>query len=123
MPNAVDYQPYLRCPVGACETFRKTAAADKTAGQVELLANTLCVWLTAVDSGDEGAVAFKIPRIVLPCAAAPTGGYPVGTRLYWDTADGELNNSSSGNRKCAVVTVAADQGDETVEVAFDGNEG
>lgn len=114
--------PYLTCPLADCETAQYTASGAKTAGQVELLNDTLFIWATDVASGAVGTVIFRAPRVYLPCAAAPTAGYPVGDRLYWDTADGELNNSSSGNRECAVVTKAAVLGDELVEVRFDGAE-
>jgi predicted RecA/RadA family phage recombinase len=114
--------PELRCPLGACETFEYTASGAKLAGAVELINDTLAIWLTNVASGSVGALAFKAPRVMLPCATAPTAGYPVGTKMYWDTADAELNTSSSGNRECAVVTEAAAFGATDVEVAFDGRE-
>lgn len=113
----------LRCPLEKCDALTVTASGTKTSGLLEKVQNTVGVWATAVATGAAGALLYKIPAIVLPCAAAPTAGYAVGAKLYYDAADAELNASADGNTLCAIVRVAADAGDETVEVAFDGTLG
>jgi predicted RecA/RadA family phage recombinase len=113
--------PFLRCPLSDCEVIKVTAGGAITAGSVTLTASAiLTIAATDASSGEQYARIVKAPRVVLPCAAAPTAGYPVGTIMYWDTADAELNTSSSGNRLCGYVTKAAVQDAETVEINFYG---
>jgi hypothetical protein len=84
--------------------------------------NTVGVWVGDYDTGDTGVLIYKAERIVVPCAAATTSvDYDVGEPVYYDVADGEVNQSTSGNWLCGNVLIKPVIGAVEVEIELNGD--
>lgn len=101
-------------------SLKFTAGSDYTSGQLLKVGDTVGVVVQDVASGAEGVLCYRAAKIVVACVAATTGMFAIGTKVYYDVADAEVNQSSSGNYLCGIVTTAAAVGDETVEIDLNG---
>ena len=114
----------LRCSIEDCVALTVTAASPGvTAGQMAKIEDTVGVYAADADTGAKVAFIIKADKILVPCAKAATAGYAVGEKVYFDSADGEVNESASGNTLCGVVTEASVVGDQLVEISLDGTLG
>ena len=104
-------------------SFDITAATAYTAGQMLLYNDTVCVAVEAKASGYDLALVYWAAKIVVPCVEITSGNlsdFAVGSKVYFDAADAEVNVSSAGNTLCGIVTTAPAVGDEEVEIHLDG---
>lgn len=104
-------------------SFDITAATDYTAGQMLKYNDTVCVAVQTKESGYDLALVYWAAKIVVPCCEITSGNladFAVGSKVYFDEADEEVNASSAGNTLCGIVTTAPSVGDEEVEIHLDG---
>lgn len=116
----------LRCSLEECHSVRVTApSAGYTAGDMVAIGDQYMVGVVCKDAaaGEEVAVIYKAPKIVVPCAIVTSGAYDLGNRVFFDVADAEVNESASGNHLCGAVTEVPAVGAETVEIELDGTMG
>ena len=114
----------LHVPLDRCWTMAVTVpSGDYTQGQMVKIEDTVCVVVTAGDEGDNVAVLTRAPMITVPCAIVTSGAYLVGAKVYFDAADAEVNESSSGNTLCGTVIEVGVVGAEEVMIALDGHLG
>lgn len=124
--NANNTGLQLRC---ALEETKAIDVLDPTttivAGEMDLVDGLPVVYATSPDKSlsDRIAGIFNAPKIQLPCAAATTGDYAVGTKVYYDSSAKEVTGVASGNTLCGVVLEAAEVGDELLLVMFNGELG
>jgi len=109
----------LRCNIARCNQMTITASADVTSGQMAVFNDTVGVWVKDVDSGDDGAVIFKAPKILVPCEAI-SAGYTEGEKVYFDATEERVTETSSSNKLCGVVTEAPASSATSVEIQLDG---
>jgi predicted RecA/RadA family phage recombinase len=111
----------LRCPLAVTHSLENTVASPGVeAGDFILVGETVGVYAEDYDTGDTGVVIYKAEKIVVPCAIATSGAYAVGAPVYYDVADNEVNESTSGNYLCGIVLVQPATGDEEIEIELDG---
>ena len=92
-----------------------------TAGQlVQLNSGVIGIVVETATVGEEVAVVTWAEKAVVPSVAVATGAFLVGAPVYYDVADDEINESSSGNHMCGFVTEPGVTGAETVEIEFNG---
>lgn len=100
-----------------------TAGGNLASGAMTKVGDTVGVVVEAVVSGAVGVLCYKAAKIVVPCVAVTTGAFTVGSKVYYDSGDAEVNESSAGNTLCGVVTTAPSVGAEEVEIDLDGTLG
>lgn len=91
-----------------------------TAGALKLVGNTVVIIVETVDAGEEVTAVWQAEKVLVPCVAVPSGAFTKGSKVYYDVADAEVNQSSSGNYLCGIVLEQPAVGAESVEIAFDG---
>ena len=104
-------------------SFKVTAAADYVDGQMLKLEDTVCVVVNTALTGVDVVMVYWASKIVVPCAVVTSGNladYAVGSKVYFDETDEEVNTSASGNTRCGIVTKVPAAGDETVEIHLNG---
>ena len=57
---------------------------------------------------------------MVPCAIVTSGAYTVGSKVYYDSGDSEVNESSGGNTLCGIVVLAPAVGAEEVLIHLMG---
>lgn len=123
-PSASGLQ--LRCALQECQAIN---VADVTTtvlpGQFGRVNGMPVIYVTSRENSLSEFVAalFYAPKIFVPCVAVPSGGFLPGSKVYHDNADGEVNQSSTGNVFCGIVLEQPETGDEQVLIAFDGRLG
>lgn len=115
----------LRCALSECQAVDVASTSSQVAGAMGRVNGMPVVFVTSGANSLSNYVAalFYAPKIQVPCAAAGTGDYAVGAKVYHDNADGEVNESSTGNVFCGIVLEQPETGDEFVLIAFDGRLG
>ncbi len=100
-----------------------TAATGYTAGQMYRLEDTVGVVVGTVVSGAQVVLVYQAARIVVPCVEITSGNlanFTVGSKVYFDVADAEVNADSSGNYLCGIVLETPSIGDETILIHLMG---
>lgn len=100
-----------------------TPSGGYTAGDMVKINNTVGVIVETTDAGDDAVLVYKAEKIIVPCVAVTSGSFQKGAKVYFDAADAEVNESSSGNTLCGIVTEDGVVGAETVEIELDGTLG
>ena len=114
----------LRCAVSETKSITVTAASPGvTAGTMDKVEDVVGVYLEDADTGDEVAFCYYAPKIVVTSVAVGTGKFTAGSKVYFDAADKEINESSTGNTLCGVVLETPALAAETVLIALDGTLG
>lgn len=119
MSNLAETLFKLRSPI--YQEIEVTApSAGYTAGDLVLIGDQVVIIAETVDSGEEVTAVTKCEKAVVPCVAVTSGAFTQGSKVYYDVADAEVNESSSGNYLCGTVNVQPAVGAEAVEINFDG---
>ena len=114
----------LACALAETKALTLTAASPGVvAGTMAKVEDVVGFYFKAADTGDSVAFIYYAPKVVVPCAAAASGSYAVGSKVYFDAADAEVNESSTGNTLCGVVLEQPATGAEEVLIALDGTLG
>ena len=114
----------LRCAVSETKSITVTAASPGVkAGTMAKVEDVVGVYLEDADTGDEVAFCYYAPKIVVTSVAVGTGKFTAGSKVYFDAADKEINESSTGNTLCGVVLETPALAAETVLIALDGTLG
>lgn len=116
----------LGVPLADCEQFDYTSVAALTQGQLLKVNDVVCLAAEEVLTADIGKVISLITKAAkarVACVSAPTTGFDVGEKVYFDDADDEVNESSTGNTLCGHVIVGSTLGDEQLWINFDGTLG
>lgn len=116
----------LHVPLADCEQMDFTSVAALIQGQLLKVNDVVGIAAETVLTADIGkviSVITKAPKVTVICAAASTSGYDVGEKVYFDDADDEVNESSTGNTLCGFVLRDSTLADETVMINFDGTLG
>ncbi len=114
----------LRCALSETKSITVTAASPGvTAGTMAKVEDVVGVYLEDADTGDEVAFCYYAPKIVVTSVAVGTGKFTAGSKVYFDAADKEINESSTGNTLCGVVLETPALAAETVLIALDGTLG
>ena len=114
----------LRCALRETKSITVTAPSPGVkAGTMAKVEDTVGVYLEDADTGAEVAFCFYAPKIVVTSVAAASGKFAAGSKVYFDEADEEINESSTGNTLCGVVLETPALGAETVLIALDGTLG
>ena len=113
----------MRSRAETIHSFLTAPAAAITAGQMAVINDVVGVYpvaLLTADIGDDVAFIYKAEKIIVPCAIATSGSYTEGSKVYYDVADAEVNESASGNYLCGIVLEQPTVGDEEVLIELDG---
>lgn len=116
----------LRCALSECQAIDvANVTTTVVAGQMGRVGGMPVVYVTSRDNSLSEFVAalFYAPKILVPCVVVGTGDFTVGAKVYHDNADGEVNQSSTGNVFCGIVLEQPEVADEHVLIAFDGRLG
>uniref|UniRef100_A0A6M3M568 DUF2190 family protein n=1 Tax=viral metagenome TaxID=1070528 RepID=A0A6M3M568_9ZZZZ len=100
-----------------------TAAADYDAGEICKIEDTVGVVVHDTDTGDDGVLVYQAAKILVACVAITSGNasdFTVGSKVYFDAADKEVNASAGGNTLCGIVVEAPSVGDETILIHLMG---
>lgn len=116
----------LRCALAETQAIDiANVTTTVVAGQMGRVGSMPVVYTTSRENSLSEFVAgiFYAPKILVPCVLVGTGDFAVGAKVYHDNADGEVNESSTGNVFCGIVLEQPEVGDEHVLIAFDGRLG
>ena len=100
-----------------------TACTDYDAGEIFLIEDIVGVAVHDVDSGDDGVLVYQAAKILVACVAITSGNssdFTVGSKVYFDATDKEVNATAAGNTLCGIVVEAPSTGDETVLIHLMG---
>ena len=113
----------LRCALSQTVSDEHTVdvSAGLTSGDMILHGSVPAIVVKDGAFGDVVAVITEAEKVLVPCATATTGDYAEGSLVYFDEADEEVNQASTGNHKCGYVLTAASVGDTEVLIRFDGS--
>ena len=115
----------LRCSTNndPFASLEYTAGTDLTAGVMLQLNDIVGVIVGTVVSGAQAVLVYQAAKILVPCQLVTTGNlaaYAQGSKVYFDTADANVNTVSADNRLCGVVTKSPVSGDTEVEIHLMG---
>ncbi len=123
----------LRTSLARCDTIKVTVpSGGYVGGQMIAQGDLVVVVVPPLDTFGGGTTAPEIaegllcgaivraPKILLPCEAAATGEYAIGTPVYFDSANSQLTGTASGSALCGYVIEAPAVGATEILVAFDG---
>lgn len=111
----------LFCPRDRCDVIEVVApAGGYAAGQIVKHEGVIGVVYGAAAEGATAVLVYNAPDIEVTCAVAGAGTYAVGAPVYFDAADGEVNESQAGNTFCGVVMVQPATGAEKVRISLVG---
>ncbi len=100
-----------------------TAPAAVTAGQMKAVGDVVGCIVNSVALGATAVLVYQAAKILVPCQLVTTGNlaaYAVGSKVYHDVADNNVNTVSAGNTICGIVLVAPTAGDTTVLIHLMG---
>ena len=100
-----------------------TTPAAVTAGQVKAVGDVVGVVVNSGLISTTAVLVYQAAKILVPCQLVTTGNlaaYAVGSKVYHDVADNNVNTVASGNTLCGIVLVAPTAGDETVLIHLMG---
>lgn len=78
-------------------------AGGWTAGAIVKFEDTVGVSFGTYAAGDIGVLIYEADEIEVACAAASGSDYKQGASVFFDVADTEVNESSTGNFHCGSV--------------------
>jgi hypothetical protein len=104
-------------------TMKRTATSTRVAGDMFKLEDTVVIATEAIAIAAIGSLCYKSAWQTVPCAVVASGAYLQGSKVYFDAADEEVNESSSGNTLCGIILTTPATGAEEVEIDFDGTLG
>lgn len=116
----------LHVPLADCEQFDYTSVAALAQGQLVKINDVVGIVAEEVLTADIGkiiSIITKAAKATVACAVAGTAGYDVGEKVYFDDANDEVTESSTGNTVCGHVIVDSTLADETLMINFDGTLG
>jgi predicted RecA/RadA family phage recombinase len=100
------------------DVLELTAPSGGVTKDVPVLIGALVV-VPTVSAAQTVAFSAKTTGVItVPKATGDAWGE--GEKVYWDVADGDFNQSSSGNTLVGVAAAAAGTNDTTAPVRFDG---
>lgn len=99
----------LLCPADQLKTFTHTAAADYSAGDMQLINGLLSIAYADIANGDEGEMVYSAALVEAPKAAVQIDAPEVA---YWDDTAKNITNISTGNTKCGLFTESFASSDE-----------
>ena len=100
-----------------------TAGTGYTAGQMYRLEDVVGVVVGTVVSGAQVVLVYQAAKIVVPCVEITSGNlanFVVGSKVYFDVADAEVNATSGSNHLCGIVLETPSVGDETILIHLMG---
>jgi predicted RecA/RadA family phage recombinase len=109
-------------PNGVWKSFVVTApSGGVTAGQMDLIHDTVGVYMQDADAGDDVAFCYDAEKIVVPKSeTSGAGEFSAGDKVYFDHADAEVNNSSGSNYMCGIALEAVAHDATEVLIDLDG---
>jgi predicted RecA/RadA family phage recombinase len=112
----------LRVDGARQESFIVTAISPGvTAGQADYIHDTVGVYATAADTGEEVAFIYRACKIRVPKRTGSTNGIlEAGDKVYFDHAAADFSNDSSGNVLCGICLEAAGAADTTILIDLFG---
>ena len=80
----------LACALAETKALTLTAASPGVvAGTMAKVEDVVGFYFKAADTGDSVAFIYYAPKVVVPCAAAASGSYAVGSKVYFDAVDAD----------------------------------
>ncbi len=114
----------LRCALSECRGMIVAAPSPGVdAGDFGMIEDTVGVYFKNADTGDNVFFITEARAVVVTSVAAGTGKFTQGSKVYYDSGDGEINESSTGNTLCGVVLETPVLGSEEVLIMLDGTLG
>lgn len=112
----------LRCPLGDCGAFTVAAGSGGVlAGQPDLIHDTVGVYVTSKDAGEDVAFIYRAPKIRVPKRVGSTYGIlEGGDKVYFDHAAADFSSDSSGNVLCGICLKAAGAADADILIELAG---
>lgn len=93
-------------------TMDYTATADITSGQVVLVGAMIGIAVSALASGETGALTvegvFTVPK--------STGVVAQGAQVYWDNTNKNVTTTATDNTPCGKAFIAAASGDAEIDI-------
>ena len=109
-------------PGGVWKSFLVTApSGGVTAGQWDLIEDTVGFYMQDADAGDEVAFCYDAEKVEAPKSTTTGAGeFTAGDKVYFDHADAEVNNDSGSNYMCGIALEDATVDDTEVLIDLDG---
>jgi len=119
---------HLRCSTNndPWASLEFTAGEAYTAGQMIRLEDTVGVIIETVADTYQAVLNYHAAKIIVPCVEITSGNladFAVGSKVYFDVTDAEVNATAAGNYLCGIVLVTPSVGDETIEIHLIGTLG
>lgn len=115
MPNAVK----LRNP--NFESIEVTLGATKDAGAMDLIEDTVGIYVNGGESGDKDAFIHKCEKVVVPKATGASTDFAAGDKVYFDNTAKAVTYDPTGNTLCGRANEAVLTTDTEVEINLVGN--
>lgn len=114
----------LACALAECKALTVTAASPGVkAGRMAKVEDVVGFYLKDAATGEDVAFIYSAPKVVVPCAKVGSGAFVAGSKVYFDAADKEVNEASTGNTLCGFVLETPAKDDEEVLIDLDGTLG
>jgi len=91
-----------------------------TAGQMADESYLIGVIVNDADIGDTAVLVYRCEKIVVPKNAATGVTFAVGSKVYYDSSENEVTNSSTGNTLCGRALEVAGASATEVLIDLDG---
>lgn len=92
-----------------------------TKGQMDLIHDMVGVWAETKDAGEICAFIYQADAILVPKGIGSTAIFAAGDKVYFDHADANVNESSSGNTLCGRALEAVVAADTEVLIDLEGH--
>ncbi len=89
-----------------------------SAGDIVALGDIFGAVVEDTAANDPGVVIYQAEKIVLPKATG-TGAIAAGDKVYYDATNKDITSTATANTLVGIATVAAADGDTTIEIDFD----
>jgi predicted RecA/RadA family phage recombinase len=111
----------LKCRIEDCHMIQHVVASPGVSeGDMDLVEDTVYVWLEDYATGEIGVKIIEAERITLP---KETGvAFSMGDDVFYDDSTNSLNATGVGRYWCGKARTDAALTDTTVEVDFQGND-
>ena len=102
-------------------SFASLAVGAKTAGVMEKVNDVVGVWVETSTSGEDNVFCYEASKILVPCReVAQTTNWTVGKKVFFVSADAEVDVLESGNDPCGIVVEEPAESAETVLIHLMG---
>ena len=102
-------------------SFAYLAVGAKTAGAMEAVSDTVGVWVETSIAGEDNVLCYEASKILVPCRVVATiANWQVGKKVFFVSADAEVDVMESGYAPCGIVVKQPADGDETVLIHLMG---